>query len=76
MENWKSEDTPDGQELLNLVISLTGLPESDVQKDLEPIFERNGQGPANLTLDQLREVLAAYLETVCAEALGEPASVE
>lgn len=67
---------PDGPELLDMVISLTGLPEMAVQKELEHIFHQTGQSLADLTLEQLREALAAYLEAIHSEILEEPASAD
>ena len=79
MENFQDttvDKVPDGPELLEMVISLTGLPEQDVQNELEQIFHQSGQSLTDLTLDQLREVLAAYLEAMGPELLAESASAD
>ena len=56
-----------GLELLNEVVSLTGLPEqwtSEVQAELTSIVKTSGHAPQNLTLDELRASMVAYLETL------------
>jgi hypothetical protein len=40
------------------------LPEGLVRDELSNIIALSGQNPATITLDELREVLAAYLQDV------------
>ena len=54
---------PDGQELIQTVVSLAGLPEHWVRQELAPLIESSGEDVSDMTLDKLRKVLVAYLET-------------
>ena len=60
-------ETETGPELLKTVVSLTGLPENDVAQELSKILEQNGSASESLTLDELRDALLAYLETLHSE---------
>ena len=62
---------PDGQELMQTVVSLTGLPESWIQQELGHLIEVSGENVRDLTLDKLRKVLVAYLETFQVDPLDE-----
>jgi hypothetical protein len=55
-----------GQELLNEVASLTGLSEHlhEVQAELTNIIQTSGHTPQNLTLEELRASMVAYLESL------------
>jgi hypothetical protein len=55
---------PGGQELIEQVVSLTGLPESMVEKELHEILDLTGRNPASLTLDELRQAMLLYLEAI------------
>ena len=57
----------EGPELVKKVVSLTGLPEDLVGRELNQILENNGCSSESLTLDQLRDALLTYLETLSAE---------
>ena len=61
---------PDGQELIEAVVSLSGLPESLARFELDHILESAGQSSQNLTLEQLRFALVAYLEAMNDDFLG------
>lgn len=54
---------PMGVELINTIVSLTGLPIESVQSEMDHIIKRSGQNAEELTLTQLREALLTYLET-------------
>ncbi len=51
-----------GEELIRTLISNTGLPESDVSTELDQLISRSGHSPDQITLDQMREILAEYLQ--------------
>jgi hypothetical protein len=53
-----------GEKLLNTVASLTGLPAPLVHEELGQILELSGQDSANLTLEELRSAMLAYLEKI------------
>ncbi|MEO7162608.1 MAG: hypothetical protein ABI041_06805, partial [Bdellovibrionia bacterium] len=55
---------PGGQELIQLVVSLTELPELMIQRELEQILELPVGKPEDVTIEQLREAMLAYLELV------------
>jgi hypothetical protein len=61
------QEQPGGQELLDTVAQLTGLPEPLVQEELHEILESAGQNAGSVTLEQLRQAMLMYLE-----ALAEP----
>ena len=67
MEFSESQAEPNGQDLIQKLVTLTGLPESWARQVLDDVLNHYGQSPKNLTLDQLREVLIAYLEATQAE---------
>jgi hypothetical protein len=58
----KSEGKGNSSELLSEVASLTGLPVDWVHSELTQIVEKSGHAPAELTLDELRASMLAYLE--------------
>jgi hypothetical protein len=58
-----------GQELLDSVANLTGLPEPLVQQELQQILEGAGQNAGSVTLDELRQAMLLYLESLA--ELGE-----
>ena len=62
---------PDGQELIQTVVSLTGLPEAWVLPELDQILENSGQDSRDLTLQQLRDAMLAYLEAMQSDFLSE-----
>jgi len=64
-----------GQELVETLITLTGLPDALIRTELNQILEPSGQAPETLTLDELRTALISYLEQMEAEFLAEEASL-
>ncbi len=56
-----------GVELFNEVIQATELPETAVEKELQKLLSEAGFEKDNFTLDDLREVMAQYLQTVFLE---------
>jgi plasmid stability protein len=54
--------------LFNTVIQATGLPEDSVEKELRALIAQHGKSPQDLTLDDLREILADYLQTIILES--------
>lgn len=54
----------DGNQLLETVVSLTGLPGEMVDQELRGLLAVHEQDAASLTLDGLRAVMLAYLESV------------
>ena len=53
--------------LLKSVVAATGLPEKPVQNELSSLIARSGLSCDDLTLDELREVMAEYLNLVFLE---------
>lgn len=56
-----------GHELIQTLVSLTGLPESLASQEMEQILEMSGHAPAartDLTLDELRQAILTYLEAL------------
>lgn len=55
---------PSGTELLQTVVTLTGLPEPLISQELNQILALTGSESSELTLDQLRHAMVAYLEAL------------
>ncbi len=55
------------KEVLTNVAEATGLPQDLITGELQTIVASAGLDPDNLTLDQLRDVLASYLQDVLLE---------
>ncbi len=56
-----------GKNLAKTVVQATGLPQNPVEKELQSLLVKHGTSPEDLTLDQLRDVMAEYLQTVFLE---------
>ena len=69
MEVSNKHEQATGQELLDSVANLTGLPEPLVQQELQQILEGAGQNAGSVTLDELRQAMLLYLESLA--ELGE-----
>jgi len=65
----------DNTGVLKSVIEATGLPEAPVQTELSFLLNKNGLRAEDVTLDELREIMAEYLNLVFLEMAPEtPAS--
>lgn len=53
--------------LLKTVVAATGLPETPVHNELNSFITESGFNPEELTLEELREVMAEYLNLVFLE---------
>lgn len=60
-----------GETLAKTVIAATGLPQDTVEKEFNALLEKHGKTPENLTLEELREVMAEYLQMVFLELHDE-----
>jgi hypothetical protein len=60
-----SEDT---SQIANEVIAATGLPKETISKELNSLLEAAGVDRSDLTLDDLRQVLAEYVQDVLVAA--------
>ncbi len=60
----KNRRTKRGEELFNQVIALTGIPAKHIKRELKAILDRKNIDVNNLTLDQLRVVVASYLREI------------
>jgi hypothetical protein len=64
-----------GTGLIRVLIAATGLPEESITRELNRLFAARGLDPDQITLDDVREVLATYLQDTLVEAktsLAEP----
>lgn len=59
------------KELTDTLIAATGLPQDPVEREFNKILERYGKTQENLTLEELREVMADYLNLVFLELAEE-----
>lgn len=57
--------------LLSTVSNLTGLPHNSLKKELDNLAKKAGYSPDQLSMDQLREIMSEYLQTVLLEAKNQ-----
>jgi hypothetical protein len=57
-----------GDALVKTVIELTDLPADPVERELQRLIEKAGLDSQNVTMDDLRNILAEYLQDVLLEA--------
>jgi hypothetical protein len=60
--------------VFNDLVTATGLPESGVELELFRLISKAGKTPETLTIDDLRELLAEYLQEVLVAAKKEYSS--
>lgn len=58
----------EGLGLLRLLIESTGIPQEAMERELSWLLIRHGLSPETMTLEDVREVLASYLQDVLLEA--------
>lgn len=63
-----------GETLAQTLIEATGLPEKSLEKEFNALLAKHGKTPETMTLDDLREVMADYLQTVFLELHNEDLS--
>ncbi|MBN8539186.1 MAG: hypothetical protein J0L82_02275 [Deltaproteobacteria bacterium] len=70
MEDWDAakEGSVRGTALINELSHATGLPDDLIGEELSRIIAGAGMSTSDVTLDELREMLAAYLQDVLIEA--------
>lgn len=70
MEDWDAakEGSVRGTALINELSHATGLPDDLIGEELSRIIASAGKSTSDVTLDELREMLAAYLQDVLIEA--------
>jgi hypothetical protein len=61
-----------GAELISTLVTLTGLPESWVRTELDGILAQAGCARESLTMDELRVVLAGFLDSMQDDLAEEP----
>lgn len=71
MDVLNRENGPGGQELIETVVSLSGIPAPLMAEELGKILETSGHEAADLTLEGLRAALLAYMETLSPEMFDE-----
>ena len=58
----------EGEKLIKTIVGQVGLPEQLMEKELKNMIVDSGHDVAGITLDQLRPILAKYLQTVLLES--------
>jgi hypothetical protein len=58
----------DGLGLLRVLIESTGLPPEGIETELRRLIVKHGFSEETLTMEQVREMLAEYLQDVLLEA--------
>lgn len=61
----------EGRALIQSVLTATGLESQSLENELKRIIHDSNASEETLTLEQLREVLASYLQDVLVEAKKE-----
>lgn len=56
-----------GKNLAETVIEATGLPTTAVEKEFNTLLQSHGTTAEDMTIDDLREMMAEYLQTVFLE---------
>lgn len=56
-----------GKNLFNTVVAATGLPQNAVSAELGDLLSQVGKSPEDMTIEDLREIMAEYLQTVLLE---------
>ena len=59
-------------DLFHQLIHLTGMPANTIRKELKSILERKNIDLDNLTLEQLRTVVASYMRQILGTLLDRP----
>jgi len=59
---------PQGRQLIKMVLESTGLPTDSLEKELIRHLESRGLNPDHVSLEELRESLAIYLQIALLEA--------
>jgi hypothetical protein len=58
----------EGLELLRFLVEATGLPKESVDMELKKLLQRYGIDPEHVTIDDVREIMAGYLQDTLVEA--------
>ncbi len=58
----------EGLSLLRALIEATGLPQDAVDREIQRLCVAHNLNPESITLEDLRDVLASYLQDVLVEA--------
>lgn len=61
-----------GQELFNVIVKNTGLPEEFVRQKFESLIVENGGSVDNLSLDDVRELLADLMLDLISDTAQSP----
>jgi hypothetical protein len=67
MDDSSKDQEPAGQELIEIVVSLTDLPPIIIQRELEQILDIPKKNVEEVSLEKLREAMLAYLDFVDAQ---------
>lgn len=67
----KKSSPKKGQDLLNQVISLSGIPAESIRRELNAILDKKNLAMEHLTLEQLRAVAATYLREIMGSLLDK-----
>ena len=57
-----------GNALLETLISATGLPEGDIHREIQVLLSKHNMDSNTLTMEDLREIMAEYLQDVLLSA--------
>jgi hypothetical protein len=57
-----------GRQLIETIVTSTNLPDQTLDRELNALIQKAGASADSVTLDQLRDILANYLQDVLLEA--------
>lgn len=63
------QDADKGEELVRKIIQLSGLPQDQVQDEIHDLLNQIGTNHKEVTIDELRNAMLLYLETIQREML-------
>ena len=61
--------------MIRILVETTGLPEETVQKEVDKILESSGVSEDSLTLEDLREAMMRYLDSLEEQLSQQPGEV-
>ena len=60
-----------GEDLVNILVSATGLPENVMKKEVSQLISQSGKTEGQLSLEDLREIMVKYLQIELLKAKKE-----
>jgi len=68
MHESEKQNHKTGNDLIDQIVELTGLPKESIEQELTGILKASGLDPQKLTIDELRSAMMAYLTSFHGES--------